>query len=101
MAQVGRHMVRDALDLSAILDIDAEKRHPLCHRGSMVAVLLSGDGRGLSSLPQLARDREERVSVVHISKGSGKPALASQHAHITQYGAGRTPIVFRRATLTP
>lgn len=49
-AQVGRHMVRDALDLSAILDIDAEKRDPLCHRGAMVAFLLSGDGRGLSSL---------------------------------------------------
>jgi hypothetical protein len=52
-AQFGRNMVRDALDLSAILGIDAEKRgDPLYHGCSMVAFLLFGCSRGLSSSRQ-------------------------------------------------
>ena len=44
--------VGEALDLSAMLDSDAEERgYPSCHPGMMVALLLCGYSRGLCSSP--------------------------------------------------
>ena len=60
-----RDTVREALDLSAILDTYTEERgFPPYHPGMMVALLLSGYSRSIYSSRQLARACEERVDVL-------------------------------------
>lgn len=63
-----RDTVREALDLSAILDTSSEERgHPPYHPGIMVALLLYGYSRGLYASRQLARACEERVDVTTVT----------------------------------
>ena len=73
MAHFVRDPVRQALDLSAILDTDTEERgSPPYHPGMMVALLLYGYSRGLYSSRQLARACEERVDVMAVA-GLNRP----------------------------
>ena len=73
MAHLVRDTVREALDLPAIPDTDAEERgYPPDHPGMMVALLLHGDSRGLHSSRQLARACEERVDVMALT-GLNRP----------------------------
>lgn len=73
MAHFVRDTVREALDLSAILDTYAEERgYPPYHPGMMVALLLYGYSRGLYSSRQLARACEERVDVMAVT-GLNRP----------------------------
>ena len=68
-----RGTVREALDLSAILDTYAEERgFPPYHLGMMVALLLYGYSRGLYSSRQLARACEERVDMMAVT-GLNRP----------------------------
>jgi transposase len=68
MAHFVRDTVREALDLSAILDVYTEERgYPPYHPGMMVALLLYGYSRGLYSSRQLARACEERVDVMAVT----------------------------------
>ncbi len=63
LAHFVRDTVREALDLSAILDAYAEERgFPPYHPGMMVALLLYGYARGLYSSRKLARACEEPSS---------------------------------------
>ena len=65
--------MREALDLSAILDTYAEERgYPPYHPGMMVALLLYGYSRGLYSSRQLARACEERVDFMALT-GLNRP----------------------------
>ncbi len=65
--------VREALDLSAILDTYTEERgYPPYHPGMVVALLLYGYSRGLYSSRQLARACEERVDVMAVT-GLNRP----------------------------
>lgn len=65
--------MREALDLSAILDTYTEERgYPPYHPGMMVALLLYGYSRGLYSSRQLARTCEERVDVMAVT-GLNRP----------------------------
>lgn len=73
MAHFIRDTVREALDLSAILDVYMEERgYPPYHPGMMVALLLYGYSRGLYSSRQLARSCEERVHVMAVT-GLNRP----------------------------
>jgi transposase len=65
VARFVRDTVREALDLWAILETCTEERgfRP-CHPGMMVALLLHGCRRGLSSSRRLARACEERMDVM-------------------------------------
>lgn len=73
MAHFVRDTVREALDLSAILDSYPEERgYPPYHPGMMVALLLYGYSRGLYSSRQLARACEERVDVMAVT-GLNRP----------------------------
>jgi transposase len=73
LAHFVRDTVREALDLSAILDTYAEERgFPPDHPGMMVALLLYGYSRGLYSSRQLARACEERVDVMAVT-GLNRP----------------------------
>jgi transposase len=73
LAHFVRDTVREALDLSAILDGYTEERgFPPYHPGMMVALLLYGYSRGLYSSRQLARACEERVDVVAVT-GLNRP----------------------------
>src|SRR3954464_7011619 len=73
MAHFVRDTVREALDLSAILDTYSEERgFPPYHPGMMVALLLYGYSRGLYSSRQLARACEERVDVMAVT-GLNRP----------------------------
>jgi transposase len=73
MAHFVRDTVREALDLSAILDTYKEERgYPPYHPGMMVALLLYGYSRGLYSSRQLARACEERVDVMAVT-GLNRP----------------------------
>ena len=73
LAHFVRDTVREALDLSAILDTYAEERgFPPYHPGMMVALLLYGYSRGLYSSRQLARACEERVDVMAVT-GLNRP----------------------------
>ncbi|MGO4741264.1 transposase [Bosea sp. 2KB_26] len=64
-----RDTAREALDLSAILDIYTEERgYPPYHPGMMVALLLYGYSRGLYSSRQLARACEEGVDVMAVTR---------------------------------
>ena len=68
-----RDTVREALDLSAILDTYTEERgYPPYHPGMMVALLLYGYSRGVYSSRQLARACEERVDVMAVT-GLNRP----------------------------
>src|SRR5215212_917224 len=73
LAHFVRDTVREALDLSAILDSYTEERgFPPYHPGMMVALLLYGYARGLYSSRQLARACEERVDVMAVT-GLNRP----------------------------
>ena len=73
LAHFVRDTVREALDLSAILDSYTEERgFPPYHPGMMVALLLYGYSRGLYSSRQLARACEERVDVMAVT-GLNRP----------------------------
>ena len=73
LAHFVRDTVREALDLSAILETYAEERGcPPYHPGMMVALLLYGYSRDLYSLRQLARACEERVDEMAIT-GLNRP----------------------------
>lgn len=68
MAHFVRDTVREALDLSAILDTYTEEwGYPPYHPGMMVALLLYGYSRGLYSSSQMARACEERVDVMAVT----------------------------------
>jgi hypothetical protein len=78
LAHFVRDTVREALDLSAILDSYAEERgFPPYHPGMMVALLLYGYSRGLYSSRQLAHACEERVDVMAVT-GLNRPEFASR-----------------------
>src|SRR3954451_558313 len=73
MAHFIRDTVREALDLSAILDTYTEERgYPPYHPGMMGALLLYGYSRSLYSSRQLARACEERVDVMAVT-GLNRP----------------------------
>src|SRR3954454_15665147 len=73
LAHFVRDTVREALDLSAILETYTEERgFPPYHPGMMVALLLYGYSRGLYSSRQLARACEERVDVMAVT-GLNRP----------------------------
>ena len=73
LAHFVRDTVREALDLSAILDTDTQERgFPPYHPGMMVALLLYGYSRGIYSSRQLARACEERVDVMAVT-GLNRP----------------------------
>src|ERR671910_2566918 len=73
LAHFVRDTVREALDLSAILDTYTEERgFPPYHPGMMVALLLYGYSRGIYSSRQLARACEERVDVMAVT-GLNRP----------------------------
>src|SRR5215208_7202729 len=73
LAHFVRDTVREALDLSAILETYTEERgSPPSHPGMMVALLLYGYSRGLYSSRQLARACEERVDVMAVT-GLNRP----------------------------
>lgn len=73
MVHFVRDTVREALDLSAILDTYVEERgYPPYHPGMMVALLLYGYSRGLYSSRQVARACEERVDVMAVT-GLNRP----------------------------
>src|SRR6201746_2683320 len=68
MAHFVRDTVREALDLSAILDSYSEERgYPPYHPGMMVALLLYGYSRGLYSSRQLARAWGERGDAMGVT----------------------------------
>jgi transposase len=73
LAHFVRDTVREALDLSAILDTYTEERgFPPYHPGMMVALLLYGYSRSIYSSRQLARACEERVDVMAVT-GLNRP----------------------------
>lgn len=73
MAHFLRDTVREALDLSAILDPYTEERgFPPYHPGMIVTLLLYGYSLGLYSSRQLARACEERVDVM-AATGLNRP----------------------------
>jgi transposase len=73
LAHFVRDTVREALDLSTILDTYTEDRgFPPYHPGMMVALLLYGYSRGVYSSRQLARAGEERVDVMAVT-GLNRP----------------------------
>src|SRR5215216_3964537 len=73
LAPFVRDTVREALDLSAILETYTEERgFPPYHPGMMVALLLYGYSRGLYASRQLARACEERVNVMAVT-GLSRP----------------------------
>jgi transposase len=75
LAHFVRDTMREALDLSAILDTDTQERgFPPYHPGMMVALLLYGYSRGIYSSRQLARACEERVDVMAVT-GLNRPDL--------------------------
>lgn len=68
-----RDLVRETLDLSAIMVAYAEERgQPPYHPGMLVALLLYGYSRGIYSSRQLARACEERVDVMAVT-GLNRP----------------------------
>lgn len=68
-----RDTVREALDLSAILESYSEERgYPPYHPGMMVALLLYGYSRGVYSSRRIAQACEERVDFMAVT-GLNKP----------------------------
>src|SRR3954467_3999472 len=75
LAHFVRDTIREALDLSAILETYTEERgFPPYHPGMMMALLLYGYSRGLYSSRQLARACEEMVDVMAVT-GLNRPDL--------------------------
>lgn len=73
LAHFVRDTVREALDLSAILEEYGELRgYPPYHPGMLVALLLYGYSRGVYSSRQLARACEERVDFMALT-GLNRP----------------------------
>jgi transposase len=73
LAHFVRDTVREALDLSAILEEYSEPRgYPPYHPGMLVALLLYGYSRGVYSSRQLARACEERVDFMALT-GLNRP----------------------------
>lgn len=73
LAHFVRDTVREALDLSAILDTHVEERgYPPYHPGMMVALLLYAYSRGVYSSRRIARACEERVDFMAVT-GLNKP----------------------------
>src|SRR5215208_6629413 len=73
LAHFVRDTMREALDLSTILNTYTEERgFPPYHHGMMVALLLYGYSRGIYSSRQLARACEERVDVMAVT-GLNRP----------------------------
>src|SRR5215204_1187741 len=82
LAHFVRDTVREALDLSAILDTYTEERgFPPYHPGMMVALLLYGYSRGIYSSRQLARACEERVVTAVQFEVIGTPAHIRAQGH--------------------
>lgn len=68
LAHFVRDTVREALDLRAIMSAHEDDRgSPPYHPGMMVALLLYGYSRGVSSSRQLARGCAERVDFMAVS----------------------------------
>jgi len=68
LAHFVRDTVREALDLSAILQAYSEERgQPPYHPGMLVALLLYGYSRGVYSSRQLARACEERMDFMVLT----------------------------------
>jgi transposase len=68
LAHFVRETVRNALDLSAVMEsYDEERGSPPYHPAMMVALLLYGYSRGIYSSRQLARACEERVDVMAVT----------------------------------
>ena len=81
LAHFVRDTVREALDLSAILETYTEERgFPPYSPGMMVALLLYGYSRGLYSSRQLARACEERVDVMAVTGLISAPSPTSASA---------------------
>lgn len=73
LAHFVRDTVREALDLSAIMDTYTEERgQPPYHPAMLVALLLYGYSRGIYSSRQLARACEERVDMMAVT-GLNRP----------------------------
>jgi transposase len=73
LAHFVRDTVREALDLSAVLQVyDEERGQPPYHPGMLVALLLYGYCRGVYSSRQLARACEERVDFMAVT-GLNRP----------------------------
>ena len=73
LAHFVRDTVREALDLSAIMDTYTEARgQPPFHPAMLVALLLYGYSRGIYSSRQLARACEERVDMMAVT-GLNRP----------------------------
>ncbi len=73
LAHFVRDTVREALDLSAIMDTYIEERgQPPYHPAMLVALLLYGYSRGIYSSRQLARACEERVDMMAVT-GLNRP----------------------------
>ena len=73
LAHFVRDTVREALDLSAILQAYGEERgQPPYHPGMLVALLLYGYSRGVYSSHQLARAYEERMDLMAVT-GLNRP----------------------------
>ena len=73
LAHFVRDTVREALDLSAIMDCYTEPRgQPPYHPAMLVALLLYGYSRGIYSSRQLARACEERVDMMAVT-GLNRP----------------------------
>ena len=68
VAHFVRNLVREELDLSAILAAYAEERgYPPYHPAMMVALLLYGYSRGVYSSRRLARACEERLDFLAVT----------------------------------
>src|SRR3954453_23003465 len=73
LAHFVRDTVREALDLSGILETYTEERgYPPYHPGMMVALLLYAYSRGLYSSRRIAQACEERVDFMAVT-GLNKP----------------------------
>ena len=73
LAHFVRDTVREALDLSAIMDsYDVDRGQPPYHPAMMVALLLYGYSRGVYSSRRLAQACEERVDFMAVT-GLNKP----------------------------
>jgi transposase len=73
LAHFVRDTVREALDLSAIVQAYSEERgQPPYHPGMLVALLLYGYSRGVYSSRQLARACEERMDFMAVT-GPNQP----------------------------
>lgn len=83
MVHFVRDTVREALDLSAILDTYTEERgYPPYHPGMMVALLLYGYSRGLYSSRQLGRACEELCR--RHGRHRPEPARLPYHRRVPQ-----------------